>query len=145
MLWWSAMAMAWEARFDAFEEGFFASELTEDGIRFHDLDQRMDGNPAVNIEDASASLAGLSGFSSPNVLGFGGYAPGPAAAFAEPPTDAPADTDRPAHDEVAEDTDDALPAPAPTGCATGGADPTGWALTVILATALRRRSLAHAR
>jgi len=76
------LAFGWEATFDDLEEGWWASEITEDGIRLHDLDPRMpDGNPTVTIEDASETLAGVAGFTSPNILGFGGYSGGPGAAF----------------------------------------------------------------
>ncbi|MCC5663962.1 PEP-CTERM sorting domain-containing protein [Nostoc sp. CHAB 5784] len=68
------------ATFDSFTEGFDTPVLTDGGITFSDLDQRISGStPTFIIERADESLR--SPFSPPNVLGFGGYAPGPGASF----------------------------------------------------------------
>ncbi len=77
---------AWgqNAGFDGFAEGFFATVITENGLTFRDLDQRIPGSPPPNtmaIEDASQTLAGMAGFTSPNVMDFGGYSPGPGCSF----------------------------------------------------------------
>jgi hypothetical protein len=72
------------ANFDAQTEGGIGITYAENGLTFHDLDQRFPGSPPPQplvIEDASQTLAGLPGFSTPNCLGFGGYSPGPGAAF----------------------------------------------------------------
>jgi hypothetical protein len=79
----AAGASAQNATFDSFAEGFFNTVISENGITFRDLDQRIPGSPppsTMAIEDASATLSGA-GFSSPNALGFGGYSPGPGGAF----------------------------------------------------------------
>ena len=68
------------ATFDSFTEGFDTPVLTDGGITFSDLDQRLSGStPLFTIEGADESLT--SPFSPPNVLTFGGYAPGPGASF----------------------------------------------------------------
>jgi hypothetical protein len=71
------------ATFDAFVEGFTAQTITENGITFMNLDQRNGGPvPAFfTIEQSDGTLGGMDGFTSPNTLGFGGYAPGPDVEF----------------------------------------------------------------
>jgi hypothetical protein len=72
------------ASFDKLTEGNPTTQLTEGGMTFLDLDQRIPGSPPpfnFVIENASSTLAGQPGFSSPNTLSFTGYSPGPGAAF----------------------------------------------------------------
>ncbi|BBD68887.1 hypothetical protein NIES4072_37850 [Nostoc commune NIES-4072] len=68
------------ATFDSFTEGFVTPVLTDGGITFSDLDQRLSGETSVFvIERDNESLK--SPFSPPNVLTFGGYVPGPGVGF----------------------------------------------------------------
>jgi hypothetical protein len=78
-----SMASANLAKFDSFAEGTFGHTIVDDGITFSNLDQYFGTGPNDNftIEDASADLASQPNFSSPNCLGFGGWSPGPGAAF----------------------------------------------------------------
>jgi hypothetical protein len=72
------------AHFDELMEGNPTTVLITSGLTFRDLDQRIPGSPPpfpFVIEDASSTLAGQPGFSAPNTLSFGGYSPGPGAAF----------------------------------------------------------------
>jgi hypothetical protein len=80
----AASAQVFEANFDALTEGSPTTVLITGEITFTELDQRIPGSsPPFNfvIEDASQTLGSAQGFSSPNALGFGGYSPGPGAAF----------------------------------------------------------------
>lgn len=70
------------ANFDDLTEGTFGTTLTDGGLTFSDLDQNFSGlNPPGTfvIENASGVLSAP--FTPPNALGFGGYVPGPGAAF----------------------------------------------------------------
>ncbi len=70
------------ANFDSFTEGFNARSITDNGITFSNLDNRLDPPPgSLAIERAEGTLSGQSGFTPNNCLGFGGYSPGPGAAF----------------------------------------------------------------
>jgi hypothetical protein len=70
------------ATFDAFAEGDSFSTLTDGGITFSGLDQRLDGGSFI-IEAAGGPEVALLGslFSPPNYLTFGGYSPGPGFGF----------------------------------------------------------------
>lgn len=78
-----AVANASIATFDDFIEGALDISFSSGGITFFDLDDRAGGGPVTfAIEQADGTLSG-SGFSPPNALGFGGWAPGPYAAFGQ--------------------------------------------------------------
>jgi len=80
----AATARADVATFDSFAEGFTATTITDNGISITNLSRRIDGDPVpapFSIERADGTLAGMSGFTSPNAVGFGGYSPGPGSAF----------------------------------------------------------------
>lgn len=69
------------ATFDTFPEGILGTSFTDGGITFFDFDRRLPGDPNLFVvEQADGTLSGP-GFSPPNTLGFGGWAPGPSAAF----------------------------------------------------------------
>lgn len=71
------------ATFDTLVEGSSGASLTDGGITFSNLD-RFFGTGAGEsfaIDDASADLSSFAGYSSPNVLAFGGYSPGTGVAF----------------------------------------------------------------
>ncbi|MCC6677017.1 MAG: hypothetical protein IT436_07730 [Phycisphaerales bacterium] len=71
------------ATFDALGEGALDISFSTGGITFFDLDDRAGGGPVTfAIERADGTLPGP-GFSPPNALGFGGWAPGPDAAFGQ--------------------------------------------------------------
>ena len=72
------------ATFDGFSEGFSSPVLTDGGITFFGLDRRVPDDPPDPgfIIESTTSLSHLPGFTPSNVLGFGGYAPGPGVAFA---------------------------------------------------------------
>jgi hypothetical protein len=73
-----------QATFDAQSEGTFSTVISDGGFTFRDMDMRIPGeNPpfTMAIEDASGTLAGVAGFTPPNVLGFGGYSEGPGCGF----------------------------------------------------------------
>ena len=77
-----SLGQSHSADFDAQSEGTLGTVYIEDGIVFSDLDRYLGSpNETFVAEDGSGSLAGLSGFTSPNTLGFGGYSPGPSAAY----------------------------------------------------------------
>ena len=80
----AAGALAALATFDSFTEGYFATQIVDDGIRFFDLDRRM-GDPeyffTIERADGSGLTAWPEFFSPPNVLGLGGWAPGPDVGF----------------------------------------------------------------
>lgn len=76
-------AQASIATFDTLGEGALATSFSTGGITFFDLDDRAGGGPVTfTIERADGTLSGA-GFSSPNTLGFGGWVPGPGAAFGQ--------------------------------------------------------------
>ena len=80
---YGAVANASIATFDALSEGALDISFTTGGITFFDLDDRAGGGPVTfAIEQADGTLSGP-GFSPPNALGFGGWAPGPYAAFGQ--------------------------------------------------------------
>ncbi|QOI99404.1 MAG: hypothetical protein HRU70_02430 [Phycisphaeraceae bacterium] len=68
------------ANFDSLSEGQSFDVLTTGGIRFHDVITYGGGSTNFTIEDASSGFLGA-GLSNPNVLGFGGYVPGPDMQF----------------------------------------------------------------
>ncbi|HMV69699.1 MAG TPA: hypothetical protein PKA64_22845, partial [Myxococcota bacterium] len=75
-------ALAAQARFDVGAEGWSGTAWREGHLTITNLDNRNDPPPgSLTIERAVGTLAGAPGFSAPNVLGFGGYAPGDGAAF----------------------------------------------------------------
>lgn len=70
--------------FDSFTEGEFFSVVTEHGVSFANLDQRLPGRPGPApfvIESAANMLWRETGFTAPNALGFGTYAPGEPVMF----------------------------------------------------------------
>lgn len=76
-------AFAQNANFDSLTEDVITPYLEDGGIIFFDLDRRIEGDVVptpFGIERADATLSGPF-FSSPNTLAFGGYSPGPGAAF----------------------------------------------------------------
>ena len=75
-------AQTHSANFDAQTEGSLGTSYTEDGIVFSNLDRYL-GSSSENFvaEDGSGTLAGMTGFSAPNTLGFGGYSPGGGVGF----------------------------------------------------------------
>lgn len=68
------------ANFDDRREGEWFDAFVNGGIRFHDVTTHSGGYTNFTIEDASGGFLG-SGLTPPNVLGFGGYVPGPGVAF----------------------------------------------------------------
>lgn len=75
-------AQSHRADFDTVPEGILGTVYLEDGIRFSNLDRYLGNSNEIFVaEDASASLAGKPGFTPPNTLGFGGWSPGPTAAY----------------------------------------------------------------
>ncbi|MBS1723040.1 MAG: PEP-CTERM sorting domain-containing protein [Armatimonadetes bacterium] len=68
------------ADFDSFNEGEVFDQFSQNGITFFGVSRHQGGYTNFAIEDASGTLFGP-GFSAPNALGFGGYMPGPFAAF----------------------------------------------------------------
>jgi hypothetical protein len=67
------------ATFDSFPEGAGDYVMTDGGIRFSNLDRRLDGVTAPSsfvIENAANVLRGQPGFTGSNALGFGVYSPG---------------------------------------------------------------------
>ncbi|MBI5706665.1 MAG: PEP-CTERM sorting domain-containing protein [Armatimonadetes bacterium] len=67
------------ATFDELNEGDFGPSITSSGVKFYDVDQDLSGG-VFCIEQANSGDLGGS-FSTPNVLGFGGYVPGSGVAF----------------------------------------------------------------
>lgn len=78
-----ASASAVTATFDSYSEGYYNTLIVDGGITFSNLDMRITGpyTPNFTIDDAHGDLAGKSGFSANNVLGFGSYSQGPGTAF----------------------------------------------------------------
>ncbi len=77
-------AMSQTATFDAYPEGTSVPEFVEAGIRFFEYDNRSEPPPSMMVADrADGMLSGQPGFTAPNVLAFGGYAPGNTAAFGQ--------------------------------------------------------------
>lgn len=68
------------ANFDSFVEGEWFDTLTTNGIRFHDVTTHGGGYTNFTVDNATSGFLGA-GLSSPNVLGFGGYVPGPGMQF----------------------------------------------------------------
>lgn len=80
---YGGVAKASTATFDALGEGALDISFTTEGITFFDLDDRAGGGPVTfAIEQSDGTLSGP-GFSPPNALGFGGWAPGPYPAFGQ--------------------------------------------------------------
>ncbi len=79
----SAEAQTLTANFEIQSEGWFAPTYTESGLTFQNLDRAIPGggNDVFTIEQADGTLSGQPGFTPVNTLGFGGYSPGPGAAF----------------------------------------------------------------
>src|SRR5262249_10255557 len=80
----AAPACAQLATFDGLAEGYSATVITENGLTFRDLDQRVGNIPPpypLVTENATTTLAAFPGFSSPNVLDFVDYVPGPICSF----------------------------------------------------------------
>ncbi|MCC7291115.1 MAG: hypothetical protein IT449_03520 [Phycisphaerales bacterium] len=75
-------ATASTSTFDEFVEGALDTSFTSGGVTFFDLDDRAGGTGIFTIEQADGTLSGP-GFSPPNALGFGGWVPGPDAAFSQ--------------------------------------------------------------
>jgi hypothetical protein len=72
------------ATFDSLPEGTVAPVLTDGGITFFGLDQRIPeftGSYVFVVEQADVSQLGPVGFTPPNVLNWGGIVPGPGVAF----------------------------------------------------------------
>jgi uncharacterized repeat protein (TIGR01451 family) len=72
------------ATFDAFDEGAGGTSFSDGGITFFGLDQRIPDPPGLGrfvVDRADQTLSGFDGFTPPNVLSFGGFVRGPAAAF----------------------------------------------------------------
>jgi hypothetical protein len=76
-----AAASAQTADFDTFPEGSPATTIVDGGISFTNMNNGLGGTPNFVIEQADATLTGIPGFTTPMTLGFGGYSPGPGAAF----------------------------------------------------------------
>jgi len=68
------------ANFDSLLEGDVFDTFVDGGITFSNVFNHQTSYTNFAIEDASAGGLGSS-FTSPNVLGFGGYVPGPGVAF----------------------------------------------------------------
>ena len=76
-------AQASIATFDAFAEGDIGPSFNDAGITFFNLDDRATpGYVNFSIERADGTVSS-SGFSPPNMLGFGSWVPGPGAAFSQ--------------------------------------------------------------
>ncbi|MBI5364507.1 MAG: hypothetical protein HZA53_15120 [Planctomycetes bacterium] len=69
------------ADFDTLPEGSPATVIVDGGLTFSNMVNGLGGTPNFTIEQADATLTGLAGFTSPMTLTFGGYSPGPDAAF----------------------------------------------------------------
>jgi hypothetical protein len=75
-------ARAQDANFDALPEGPLGNLYTENGVLFQNPDIDSGGTPPVFLcDEADGDLAGMPGFSGPNVMGFSSITPGPHAAF----------------------------------------------------------------
>lgn len=71
------------ATFDSFSEGFSGTTITDGGITFFDLDERLSPKQLAytfSIESTTASQLGSS-FSAPNYLTTEGFVPGPYVSF----------------------------------------------------------------
>lgn len=68
------------ANFDSFSEGDVFDTFSDGGITFSSVYNHQTSYTNFAIENASEGGLG-SNFTSPNVLGFGGYVPGPGVAF----------------------------------------------------------------
>jgi hypothetical protein len=80
----AAGASADVATFESFPEGAGDFVMTDGGIRFSNLDRRLDGVSLPSsfvIENAANVLQNQPGFTSPNALGFGVYSPGAPVTF----------------------------------------------------------------
>lgn len=74
-------AIAATATFDSLPEGTTRTTLTDGGITFFDLDQRLtDAIPSFTIESTTSELFGSS-FSAPNYLSFSGFVEGEGFSF----------------------------------------------------------------
>jgi len=74
-------AIAATATFDSLSEGTVGTTLTDGGITFFDLDQRLaDAIPTFTIESTTSELLGSS-LSAPNYLSFGGFVEGEEFSF----------------------------------------------------------------
>jgi hypothetical protein len=72
-----ASAQSFSADFDHLPEGVIGTTYMEESLIFSDLDRYLGvSNETFVSEDASGDLAGMTGFTAPNTLGFGGYSPG---------------------------------------------------------------------
>jgi hypothetical protein len=81
-LFFAVDAAAQDANFDAQPEGPLGNLYTENGILFQNPDIDSGGTaPVFLCDEADGDLAGMPGFSGPNVLGFSSITPGPHAAF----------------------------------------------------------------
>lgn len=70
------------ANFDSVAENMLGPVYSEDGIAFSELDRYLGSSAEFFVaDDASGTLAGMPGFTSPNALGFGSFAPGPIGTF----------------------------------------------------------------
>jgi hypothetical protein len=74
-------ASAQTADFDTFPEGSPSTVIVDGGITFSNMNNGLGGTPNFVIEQADGTLTGMPGFTTPMTLGFGGYSPGPGAAF----------------------------------------------------------------
>ena len=75
-----AVSVAQTADFDTLSENTFGPVIVDGGITFSNYTNGIGGTSFV-LEQADGTLAGQPGFTSPMTLGFGGWSPGPAAAF----------------------------------------------------------------
>ncbi|MCB9915245.1 MAG: hypothetical protein H6828_08860 [Planctomycetes bacterium] len=77
-----ATAQVHRADFDLVPEGGVGAVYSEDGLVFSNLDRYLgSSSEPFTIEDATNQITGVAGFTPPNALGFGGYSPGPSAAW----------------------------------------------------------------
>jgi hypothetical protein len=79
----AAPALAQTAHFDSYTEGIIATNFTEAGITFSNLDNTLQpiGTASFIAEQADGTLTGQTGFSTPICLGSVGWSPGPGASF----------------------------------------------------------------
>lgn len=77
----AAFATDFNATFDEYGEGYFATELDSGGIHFSNLESNLPGGGQVFTIEASNPGDLGSSFTPPNVLGFLGYVPGTGTAF----------------------------------------------------------------
>lgn len=71
------------ATFDSVDEGTTDARFTDGGITFYGQDRRITGEDVgvFTVDRADNTLIGMPGFTSPNVLGFGGFSDGPGLSF----------------------------------------------------------------